>query len=421
MEKTRRPILTEDKFFAENQVSWAAIEATRDYPPILSQIGILFLFLFFAAVGVYSVKTQVPVIIEGQGKIVSDSPPVPIRSAATFTVDQVLVKENDVVKKGMILANSVENLKPEDMTRLKSYLESVEQINKKPSEDLCLSCEPVLDRLAQDYLSIRAQGELINLISPMNDQVRHLKQLIESYNDIEKGLVATRLQIKNANRKLDEIKKRKAEAILAKEVEELQSSIVGAQTAIGEKFRSAATQLREARAALKSRTKDLNERLEQFGKSYQVVSPIEGKVINLKLKGVGELVNAGQILMDIVPSGTALQASIDILNKDIANIKVGDDVIISIDSMPELDYGTMNGTIKEILQVESREDGPQHTDRGFRALVNFEKQEMTRGDQVKPLLLAMTLRGRVVIRYESLARSIYRVLFKVKDDFQVTK
>ncbi len=411
-----------EQFFNSNQISWAAIEAASEGPSIVSQVGVFFLFAFFAAVAFYAFKTEVPVIVEGVGKISSSAPPVPIRSSATFTVNQLTVKDNQKVQKGQVLANSSENLRPEELAKVKSFLASVERINVLPDTALCLDCTPLLNSILQQYLGIRAQGEMLNLLSPMNDQVRQLAQVVEQYNDIEEGLVATRLQIKNSERKLQEIKKRNAEKVLAKEVEELESTIINAKTQIAEKFRGGASQIRDLRRTLKARTKELQERMEQFGKSYAVSAPYAGKIINLKLKGEGELVSSGQVLMEIIPEGSPMMASIDIQNKDVSNVKVGDDVIISIDSLPELDYGTLSGKVKEIVQADQDPQRPNAAGtNSFRINVTLAAEEMSKGSLRQPLILGMTLRGRVVTRYESLAKTAYRVLFKVKDEIQVSK
>jgi multidrug efflux pump subunit AcrA (membrane-fusion protein) len=411
-----------EQFFNSNQISWAAIEAASEGPSIISQVGVFFLFSFFLAVTIYAFKTEIPVIVEGVGKITSSAPPVPIRSSATFTVNQLPVKDNQKVQKGQVLANSAENLRPEELAKVRALLASVERINALPDNNLCLDCTPLLNSILQQYLAIRAQGEMLNLLSPMNDQVRQLAQVVEQYNEIESGLVATRLQIKNAERKLQEIRRRNAEKVLAKEVEELETTIINAKTQISEKFRGGGAQVRDLRRTLKARTKELQERMEQFGRSYAIYAPNAGKVINLKLKGEGELVSSGQVLMEIIPEGSPLIASVDIQNKDVSNVKVGDEVIVSVDSLPEMDYGTMTGTVKEIVQVdpEAQKQGAAAAN-SFRINVTLPAEEMAKGNLKQPLILGMTLRGRVVTRYESLAKAAYRVLFKVKDEIQVSK
>jgi hypothetical protein len=77
---SRRQVQNSKHFFNENQISWAAIEATQETPSIVAQIGVMFLLLFFVIGAVYSFKTEVPVIVEGTGKITSTAPPVPIRT-----------------------------------------------------------------------------------------------------------------------------------------------------------------------------------------------------------------------------------------------------------------------------------------------------------------------------------------------------
>jgi multidrug efflux pump subunit AcrA (membrane-fusion protein) len=391
-------------------------------PPIFSQIGVVFSFLVLIAVGVYSYKTEVPVIVEGTGKIISESPLVPIRSASTFTIDRILVSENEAVRKNQILVTSSEGIAPTEIVKVKAFLNQLSLINSRPSGDLCLDCATVLDSLSKQYLLIRTQGELQSIMSPMNDQIRQLGLLIVSYKSVENSLTPIRLQIKNAKQKVAQIKSRQAEGLLARELEELQSSIISGESQIGEKYRVARTEILNLRSVLEARTKELKEKIDQFGKVLTVVAPFDGRVSKLKVKGPGEIVAGGQALMEIMPTASRLMASVDILNRDISQIKVGDEVIVSIDSLPEMDYGTITGKLKQIVRSDIEERAPTTAlERSFHILVELPAQKLTKGRQTGDLILGMSLRGRIITRYETLAKSVYRVLFRVKDDLQVTK
>lgn len=423
MKSRKNTVHESDEFFRQSQISWAALEIAKKQPPLMSQVGVFFLLLFVLVVGVYSYRTEVPVIVEGIGKITSEVPPVPIRAVTTFTADKIFVKDNQDVKKGQVLITSVENLKEEDFKKLKNFLMTVKKINSREPGKLCLSCMPDIDAAMQIYLSIRAQGEVLNIISPINDHLRGLKTQIEVYKDIEKSLTAVRLQVKNAQKKINEIKRRQADKMLAKEIEELESIVVGGNTQINEKYRTAGQQIKDLRSTLVARAKELDDRLVQFGRIYTVTAPFDGKVSTFKVKGSGEVVSGGQVLMEIVPANVPFIAEIEVQNKDISQVRQGDEVIVSIDSLPELDYGTIKGQIKEIVRAEPSQD-PQAGamgDRAYRVKVSLQQQKLSRGNEDVSLLLGMSLRGRVVVKYETLLRSMYRNLFKVKENIQVTK
>ncbi len=414
-----RKIQNQKHFFKDNKISWAAVDVVAEGPSFLSQLGVAFLFLFVVCFFIYASQAKVPVVVEGPGRVVSSLPSVPLRSLSTFTVAQVNVHDGDVVKRGQVLVTARESLSQESIDRLKNMIKGLQLINDLPDTALCLNCRTLLQQLTQIYLSIKTQGEMSNLMASINDQIRHLNSVVDGYNDLEKSVAGTRNQIKLAQKKLADIARRKAQMAQATDVENLESYIARESNSIADRFRTAASQIKDARRTLKARTKELIDRTEQIGKTYAVQAPIDGKISNLKIKGTGELVTTGQELMELIPANSANIALIEVANKDIANIKVGDEVIISIDSMPELDFGTINGKILDVVSADIEENmrGPANTN--FKVKVSIPVSSLSNGVGEKPILLGMTLKGRIVTRFESLAKSIYRVLFRVKENVKV--
>lgn len=414
-----RKIQNQKHFFKDNKISWAAVDVVAEGPSFLSQLGVAFLFLFVVCFFIYASQAKVPVVVEGPGRVVSSLPSVPLRSLSTFTVAQVNVHDGDVVKRGQVLVTARESLSQESIDRLKNMIKGLQLINDLPDTALCLNCRTLLQQLTQIYLSIKTQGEMSNLMTSINDQIRHLNSVVDGYNDLEKSVAGTRNQIKLAQKKLADIARRKAQMAQATDVENLESYIARESNSIADRFRTAASQIKDARRTLKARTKELIDRTEQIGKTYAVQAPIDGKISNLKIKGTGELVTTGQELMELIPANSANIALIEVANKDIANIKVGDEVIISIDSMPELDFGTINGKILDVVSADIEENmrGPANTN--FKVKVSIPVSSLSNGVGEKPILLGMTLKGRIVTRFESLAKSIYRVLFRVKENVKV--
>jgi len=414
-----RKIQNQKHFFKDNKISWAAVDVVAEGPSFLSQLGVAFLFVFVVCFFIYASQAKVPVVVEGPGRVVSSLPSVPLRSLSTFTVAQVNVHDGDVVKRGQVLVTARESLSQESIDRLKNMIKGLQLINDLPDTALCLNCRTLLQQLTQIYLSIKTQGEMSNLMASINDQIRHLNSVVDGYNDLEKSVAGTRNQIKLAQKKLADIARRKAQIAQATDVENLESYIARESNSIADRFRTAASQIKDVRRTLKARTKELIDRTEQIGKTYAVQAPIDGKISNLKIKGTGELVTTGQELMELIPANSANIALIEVANKDIANIKVGDEVIISIDSMPELDFGTINGKILDVVSADIEENmrGPANTN--FKVKVSIPVSSLSNGVGEKPILLGMTLKGRIVTRFESLAKSIYRVLFRVKENVKV--
>ncbi len=91
--------------------------------------------------------------------------------------------------------------------------------------------------------------------------------------------------------------------------------------------------------------------LDKFNKEityYKLESPISGYVHNIKINTLGEVIKAGDTLLEIVPDNEKLVTEIYVKNKDIGMIKEGMEVIIKIDTYPFQEFGTIIGVINKI-------------------------------------------------------------------------
>lgn len=409
-----------DEYFPVYDVSLAAQEAAVVRPPLVGQVFVGFFVLFFIGVVVFSAVTKIPVVVEAPGKLESLQSLVPVKAQASFVVSRLLVKEGDQVKKDQLLADSSENLAEQDIARLKNYVQGLRAIANLPDRDPCTGCLKSLQRLSADYLQIRAQGEIQSLIQPINDVTREVIGAVQNYQNIEPSIADVRMNIDLAKQKLGEIKKRNAEALLARDVENYRTQILAGQTRISERYQSALLQIQQNRSLLKARLVELEARLSRFGKTYNVLAPFDGIVMGIKIKGAGELVSPGQILLEIMPKGSLLRATIVVQNKDIGQVQAGNEAILTIDALPEIDYGTVTGSVSEVLRSEGGDPSMAASQAGtFDVRIALEKQSLTKGATETPFILGMTCRAKVVVRHESILKSLFRKLFKIKDDLAV--
>lgn len=79
-----------------------------------------------------------------------------------------------------------------------------------------------------------------------------------------------------------------------------------------------------------------------------LVSPVDGTVMQLAIHTVGGVVEAAKPVMVIVPARGPTIAEIDILNRDIGFVHVGQSVAIKLEAFPFTRYGTLAGRIESI-------------------------------------------------------------------------
>ena len=77
-------------------------------------------------------------------------------------------------------------------------------------------------------------------------------------------------------------------------------------------------------------------------------APSDGIVLSLATKTIGGIVTTAQPVIEIVPENTTLIVEATAQNKDIGFIKVGQPVVIKVDTYSFQRYGSLRGTVKHI-------------------------------------------------------------------------
>jgi adhesin transport system membrane fusion protein len=77
-------------------------------------------------------------------------------------------------------------------------------------------------------------------------------------------------------------------------------------------------------------------------------APHRGLIQDLRVRGIGQVIEGGEVLLQIVPDDQPLEAEILILPKDIAYVKVGQDVNLRVSSYDYTQFGYAKGTVSRI-------------------------------------------------------------------------
>jgi hemolysin D len=77
-------------------------------------------------------------------------------------------------------------------------------------------------------------------------------------------------------------------------------------------------------------------------------SPISGTVQELSVTTIGQVLSAGQTIMNIVPEDAPIEIEVLVSNQDIGFVEVGQKAAIKLDAFPFTRYGTLEGTIVKL-------------------------------------------------------------------------
>jgi len=79
-----------------------------------------------------------------------------------------------------------------------------------------------------------------------------------------------------------------------------------------------------------------------------VLSPQRGLIQDIKVQTIGQVIQPGALLMQIVPDDAPLEAEIQIAPRDIGHVRVGQNVNLRVSSFEYTRFGYATGTLKRI-------------------------------------------------------------------------
>jgi multidrug resistance efflux pump len=397
--------------FADQDSSWMALDLPEIKPPIYSKAFILFLSAFLVTGVIYSAVTEVPVVIESGGKLATSKPAIPIRALSTFTVDSVRVIENQIVKGGEVLVASSDGLSPEELTLVRELQANLGYINSQPANQ-CNNCFPSIQKVLGAAVKLSKNHVAKQVIKPVADACQDLGQNMLKLKNVDQKTQPLRTRLASLS-KPGGRQPASVSTAAAKEIKQLQGMLQ-------QNYQSIMEALSKSRSNVQNAARATASSFDELANLSGLKAPIDGKIVNIRLKGAGEMVGGGQPVMEIIPIDSRIIANIEVMNKDIGSVHVGDAVEVSVDAYPEMDYGTLKGKISEILPAESNEmGGPPGMDRGFKVRVALDSQELQAGGATYKLLPGMTVRARTMKKQETLLKTFYRSIFRIKEDIRV--
>ena len=343
-------------------------ENVEDPRRIIRQ-GILVVVLFFGALGLWSVFGHISGAVVAPGKIKIETERKTVQHLEGGIVDAILVREGEEVRAGqpLIILESVQIDANASMLQKQLVAQSAAQIRLTAEKDLkdALQWPEDLRRLAENSHSadvldneeriFTARRDALNAqISLLNTQLAQLDAQVAGFDDqvkAEQAIIGTLNEELRAKRQL--YKERYLEKSQILELERTLASHQGnrgrlKQSIAEAKQRAAELNLRiedvkvrfveEATSALGKLENDIIQTCERIRplkdakKRLQIVAPVSGKVVDLKVHSKGGVVRPGEPLMDIVPHDNPLIVESHVPVNKITEVYIGQDALVQLDA-----------------------------------------------------------------------------------------
>lgn len=241
-------------------------------------------------------------------------------------------------------------------------------------------------RLAQQELAISEKLITDRLVSEIEHSQR--KGNVEK---LKGDVAAAEQSIPGALAQVEEMSARKAEEI-------------------GKFRRRASDELAELERNAAALSEQVTRADDQEGRAV-IRAPIDGFVKNLKYVAMGNVVKAGEPIMEIVPTKDQLVLEAKLMPADRGYVKLGQEAVVKISAYDFYRYGALEGKVQAIA---ADTDEGRNQEQFFRVIV--ETKQSYFGDMSQGMSITPGMNGEVDIKVEtqSLLWALLRPIFRLK-------
>ena len=339
-------------------------------------------FLIFVAF-IISIFFKVDVVVQGQGKLTYDGPPIVLQPFERAVLRSLSVRPGDVVKKGQTLATLDPTFSQADLSALESRNKAVRsQIRRLEAESTgvaytpsaadgeagILQAEVYSRRMAEHQARMRAFDEMsaeANAgLNRTEADIRNLQEQLKISGMVEK--MQENLLKLNTNSKLEYLTAQNNRLRAEREFQEatdrlvelrhrLQTVDAQKESALQEWRRTLFEELTRQRADQALVESNLTK-LERVNSMIAIVAPEDGVVLDIANRSVGSVLRDAEPLVILIPTSVPLISEIQLDSASVGEASVGDSVLIKVDAYPYQRYGGLHGHIRSI-SFESHSGG----------------------------------------------------------------
>lgn len=350
-------------------------------PPRLALWTVWLLALLFASLLMALALLPVDRVVVSTGRIIATSPIITLQPLETSIVRSVLVRPNQVVRAGEIIARLDPTFSDADLAALEaqgaSLAAEVERLEAEaeerdytggPTPAAALQAAIFAQRAAERTFRIENYRQRLRSLEEARQRAEaELRQLTERQQvssqiegmrrELERVQIGSRLQSLIAADARLEIQRSMASAQgMALAASRDMDALVAERGAYLMNWRAQVAQdLAERRRALNDVRENINKaRLRR--QMVELRAPADAVVLELGKTSPGAVLSPGELLVSLVPLSSDLIIEADVPARDIGYVGVGDRVTVKLDSFPYVRHGTGRGTVLSLSEDSFRQD-----------------------------------------------------------------
>lgn len=376
-------------------------------PSRLPRIVTRLLVALLAGLLLWAALAQLDIVATAQGRLAPATFTKVVQPAEAGVVAQILVKEGEHVAAGQVLlrldarmhqaeAGTLEHdtelrrltlkridaelsgrplVLPADATATLALQVQAQYLARRKSQD---------DAIAQDEAALqRVRSELASAqqtVIKLREIVPIVKAAADKHAQLEtEGFVS---QLAAADRRREYVEKSQELQAQQESVNALRAAQVQQSRKLESVRSSYRTQLEAERLETLAQLNRLGQEKDKSavrGGLLEIRAPAAGVVKDLAITAPGAVVQAGGLLMNIVPRGEPLQAEVFLGNEDAGFVAVGQKVQLKIAAYPFQKYGLLEGTVAHLAADTTQPQGAAQPP-NYRVLVKLGNQALRSPD-----------------------------------------
>jgi adhesin transport system membrane fusion protein len=327
------------------------IKTTDDEERGASRYLVWATFFALAAVLTWAALFELDEITRAQGKVIPSSREQVIQSLDAGVLSKLMVREGDVVEKDQVLLHM-------DAARSGAvYREAREKY-------LALSATAA-------RLKAEAYGTALVFPAELDEERDLVQQERLAYaarkNALEEALRAADISLAAVKRELALTEPLSREGLMS-EVEILrlrrqQADLMGQRAERKNRYLTDANNELARVSSELSQTKENASAREDALRRTTISSPVKGIVKNIQVTTLGGVIQAGQPILEIVPTEDEMLVEAYVKPADVAFLKVGQKAVVKLSSYDFNKYGGLDGVL-ELLSPDTMKDDRQRKPNG---------------------------------------------------------
>ncbi len=436
--------------WAKDQADMASAHATSffdadDQLPLSKHFLLVAIVLFFVIFVIWANLATLDEVTRGDGKIIPSSEVQALQSLDAGIVEELLVKEGDLVSQGQILVRLRDIEASSDLganrarylgllasiTRLQAQAEGEDEFEFPEEVKEKAPNIVVEERNAFRANKLQLKGQINVLMQQMTQREQEVNELNTRIGDLKGVLYLQRKELKmieplvkrGSAPELELLQLKRGIKERVSELNGLKSGLPRAKTAIDEAQARLQdikqTAQAESQGELATKLIEMNEirarmsGLQERKGRREIKSSVDGIVQELTVKTIGGVVRGGEDLIKIVPKDDQLIVEARVKPSDRAFIYPGQQAVIKITAYDFSIYGGLKGELLDI-SADTIEDDQGNS--FYRVRLRTYETELKRKGEVLPIIPGMVASIDILTGQKTVMQYLLKPFVKTLDN-----